>query len=60
MLGYMRLGYDNSIHRLISFDDEVIPNISFVGSASLLGGGAHNAFYSGYYVTEKLLKGEDK
>lgn len=60
MLGYMRLGYDNSIHRLISFDDEVMPNISFVGSASLFGGGAHNAFYSGYYVTEKLLKGENK
>ncbi len=56
MLGYMRLGYDNSIHRLLAFDDEFIPGISFVGSSSVFAGGADNSFLSGYYITEKLLE----
>lgn len=58
--GYMRLGYDNSINRILSFKEELIPNISFVGSSSLFGSGADNAFYSGYYVTKKLLESEGK
>jgi len=56
MLGYMRLGYDNSIHRLLAFDDEFIPGISFVGSSSVFAGGADNSFLSGYFITEKLLE----
>lgn len=56
MLGYMRLGYDNSIHRLLAFEDEFIPGISFVGSSSVFAGGIDNAFLSGYYITEKLLE----
>lgn len=60
MFGYMRLGYDNSIHRLISYQDELDPDISFVGSASIFGGGADNAFSSGYYITNKLLEKEGK
>jgi len=59
MLGYMRLGYDNSIHRLLAFEDEFIPGISFVGSSSVFAGGADNSFLSGIYITEKLL-GEGK
>lgn len=56
--GPMRLGYDNSIHRLISYEKERIPHLSFVGSSSLFGSGVDNAFYSGYYITEKLLEDE--
>lgn len=56
--GPMRLGYDNSIHRLISYEEERIPHLSFVGSSSLFGSGVDNAFYSGYYITEKLLEDE--
>ena len=48
------------IHRLISYQDEQIPNISFVGSNSVLGGFINNAFLSGYYVTNKLLEKEGK
>ena len=61
MFGAMRLGYDNSIHRLLSYEDERILHLSFVGGSSLLGSGVDNAFYSGYYITEKLLneRGED-
>ena len=61
MFGPMRLGYDNSIHRLLSYEDERILHLSFVGGSSLLGSGVDNAFYSGYYITEKLLneRGED-
>ena len=58
IFGYMRLGYDNSIHRLISYEEERIPHLSFVGSSSLFGSGVDNAFYSGYYITEKLLEEE--
>ena len=58
MFGPMRLGYDNSIHRLLSYESERIPHISFVGSSSLFGSGVDNAFYSGYYITEKLLEEE--
>ncbi len=54
--GYMRLGYDNSINRLLSYDDEKISGISTVGGSSLFGAGVENAFYSGYYVSNKLLK----
>ncbi len=60
MFGPMRLGYDNSIHRLISYEEERIPHLSFVGSSSLFGSGVDNAFYSGYYITEKLLEEERK
>ena len=56
--GPMRLGYDNSIHRLISYEEERIPHLNFVGSSSLFGSGVDNAFYSGYYITEKLLEDE--
>lgn len=56
--GPMRLGYDNSIHRLISYEEERIPHLSFVGSSSLFGSGVDNAFYSGYYITERLLEDE--
>jgi len=56
MMGYMRLGYDNAIHRLISYEDEIVENISFVGGSSIFGGGADNAIYSGYFITEKLLE----
>lgn len=58
--GYMRLGYDNSINRILSFKEELIPHLSFVGSSSIFGSGADNAFYSGYYVTKKLLESEGK
>ncbi len=58
MFGPMRLGYDNSIHRLLSYEDEKIPHLSFVGSSSLFGNGVDNVFYSGYYITEKLLEEE--
>lgn len=58
--GYMRLGYDNSINRILSFTEESQPNISFVGSSSIFGSGADNAFYSGYYITKKLLESEGK
>lgn len=54
--GYMRLGYDNSINRLLSFESEEIPGISFVGSYSIFGNGFDNAFYSGYYIANELLK----
>lgn len=54
--GYMRLGYDNSINRLLSFKEEKIPGISFVGSYSLFGSGFDNAFYSGHYIASELLK----
>ncbi len=60
MFGPMRLGYDNSIHRLISYEDEQIPHLSFVGASSIFGSGVDNAFYSGYYITEKLLEKERK
>lgn len=60
MFGPMRLGYDNSINRLLSFKKEQIPHISFVGGNSLFGSGVDNAFYSGYYITEKLLEDERK
>lgn len=60
MFGPMRLGYDNSIHRLISYQDEKIPHLSFVGASSIFGSGVDNAFYSGYYITEKLLEEERK
>lgn len=56
--GAMRLGYDNSIHRLISYQDEQIPHIHFVGASSIFGSGVDNAFYSGYYVTERILEAE--
>lgn len=56
--GPMRLGYDNSIHRLISYEEERLPHLSFVGSSSIFGSGVDNAFYSGYYITEKLLEDE--
>ena len=58
MFGPMRLGYDNSIHRLLSYEEERIPHIHFVGGSSLFGSGVDNAFYSGYYITEKLLEEE--
>lgn len=58
IMGYMRKSYDNGIHRLISYQDEVIPNIYFVGGASIFGGGVHNAIYSGYYMAKKVLESE--
>ncbi len=58
LFGPMRLGYDNSINRLLSYDEEKMPSISFVGGASIFGNGVDNAFYSGYFVTEKLLEEE--
>lgn len=60
MFGPMRLGYDNSIHRIISFEEEQIPHLNFVGASSIFGSGVDNAFYSGYYITEKLLEKERK
>lgn len=56
MLGYKRHGYDNSINRLLNYDEEILPNISFVGGSSVFGAGFDNAFYSGYYITNKLLE----
>lgn len=58
MFGPMRLGLDNSIHRIISYPDEVIPHIYFVGASSIFGSGVDNAIYSGYYITEELLEEE--
>ena len=58
MYGYNRSSYDNMIHRIISYDDEKTPNISFVGANSVFGGFINNAFLSGYYVTNKLLEKE--
>ena len=58
MFGYSRSSYDNMIHRVISYDDEKTPNISFVGANSVFGGFINNAFLSGYYVTNKLLEKE--
>ena len=59
MYGYMRKGYDNSINRLVSYEDEKDPNISFVGGSSLFGNGADNAIKSGYFITNKLLNKDD-
>lgn len=56
LMGYMPLGYDNCINRILSYNDELVPGYSFVGAYSLFGSGVENAFYSGYYITEKLLK----
>lgn len=56
MYGYARLGYDNSLHRFLSYEDEKIPYISFVGGSSIFGNGVDNAIYSGYYITEDLIK----
>ena len=56
--GPMRLGYDNSIHRIISYQDEKIPHIHFVGASSIFGSGVDNAIYSGYYITENILEEE--
>lgn len=58
IMGHMRKSYDNAIHRLISYDDEVIPNIHFVGGSSIFGGGVHNAISSGYYIAKKILESE--
>lgn len=58
MFGPMRLGYDNSIDRILSYEEEKIPHLSFVGGSSIFGSGVDNAFYSGYYITEKLLEQE--
>lgn len=58
MLGSMRLGYDNVIHRIISRKEEKEPGISFVGGDSFFGAGAHNALYSGFFLTEELLEEE--
>lgn len=60
IMGYMRKSYDNAIHRLISYQDEIIPNLHFVGGFSVFGGGVHNAIYSGYYVAKKILESEVK
>lgn len=54
--GYMRVGYDSAINRIISYNDEIDPNISFVGSSSIFGNGFENAIYSGYFITNKLLE----
>jgi len=59
LMGYMRKGYDNAIHRLISYEDEVIPDIYFVGSSSIFGGGADDAIYSGNYIAQKLIAKEE-
>lgn len=59
MLGSMRLGLDNVVHRIISRKEEEIAGISFVGGDSIFGAGAHNALYSGYFLTEKLLEKEN-
>ena len=59
LYGYMLKGYDNSINRIISYDDELDAGFSFVGSSSLLGSGFDNSFYSGYLVSERLLKEVD-
>lgn len=58
IMGYMRKSYDNGIHRLISYQDEEIPNIHFVGGFGIFGGGVHNAINSGYYVAKKILVSE--
>ena len=61
LFGYSKKGYDGVINRLINYQDEEIPKISFVGSSSVLGSGADNAFRSGVLVTDRLLKkGDDK
>lgn len=60
IMGYMRKSYDNAIHRLISYEDEKIPNIHFVGGSSIFGAGVHNAIYSGYYIAKKVLESEAK
>ncbi len=58
IFGYARSSNDNMINRLISYEDEKIPNISYVGSNAVLGGFINNAYESGYYVTNKLLEKE--
>jgi len=58
IMGYMRKSYDNAIHRLISYEDEKVPNIHFVGGSSIFGAGVHNAIYSGYYIAKKILESE--
>ncbi len=58
IMGYMRKSYDNAIHRLISYEDEKIDNIHFVGGSSIFGAGVHNAIYSGYFIASKILESE--
>ncbi len=55
MYGYMLKGYDNAIHRILSYEDEEIEGLSFVGASSIFGSGIDNAIISGFYITNKLL-----
>lgn len=57
--GYMRLGYDQEIHRILSCSLEDIPNLYFVGSSSIYGGGIHRTMMSGYDIGKKILEQED-
>ncbi len=56
LYGYMAKGYDNPINRILSYPDEEQSDFTFVGAYSLFGSHVDNAFYSGYYLTEQLLK----
>lgn len=56
IMGMARKSYDNAIHRIISYEDEEIPNYYFVGGNAIFGGGVHNAIYSGKVITDKLLE----
>ena len=56
IFGYMPKGYDNNIHRLLCHNLEKQKHLTFVGAYSLFGYGLNNAFYSGYYLTNELLK----
>lgn len=60
IMGYMRKSYDNSIHRILSFNDEHIPGIYFVGGSSIFGGCVHNAIYSGVFMARKVLESGDE
>ena len=43
---------------IISYEDEKIDNIHFVGGSSIFGAGVHNAIYSGYFIASKILESE--
>lgn len=60
MKGYMRKGYDNMINRLLAYPNEEVKGIHFVGGSSIFGGGVHNVIYSGYYITNQILKKKNR
>ena len=56
--GYMRLGYDAEINRLINKEEEKIKNMYFVGSSGNYGGGINRAILNGIDVGREIIREE--